>query len=91
MKFYHGYLNLARSLVGLGATGHKIKHFLGSLQCSNGGTHAYYRTLRAFYNWLYSPKSGYNLNPQDNPMLIVEPPKVEKYPVTAGRNPIGWR
>jgi integrase/recombinase XerC len=31
-----------------------------------------------FYNWLYSPKSGYNLNPQKNPILQVEAPKVEK-------------
>ena len=27
---------------------------------------------------LYSSKSGYGLNPQDNPILAVEPPKVEK-------------
>ena len=34
--------------------------------------------LRAYYNWIYSPKSGYNLAPQDNPILAVESPKVEK-------------
>jgi site-specific recombinase XerD len=34
--------------------------------------------LRVFYNWLYSRKSGYNLNPQDNPILAVEAPKVEE-------------
>jgi len=51
---------------------------LKSLQCSNGGKHAYYRTLRVFYNWLYSPKSGYKLNPQNNPILAVDAPKVEK-------------
>jgi site-specific recombinase XerD len=65
-------------VVGIGVTGQRIKHFLDSRQCSPGGKHAYYRTLRAFYNWLYSPKSGYGLNPQDNPMLIVESPKVGK-------------
>jgi site-specific recombinase XerD len=27
---------------------------------------------------LYSPKSGYNLNAQKNPILLVDPPKVEK-------------
>jgi len=48
---------------------------LDSLQCSNGGKHAYYRALRAFYNWLYSPKSGYNPNPQENPILLVDSPK----------------
>ena len=34
--------------------------------------------LRAFYNWLYSPRSGYNLITQDNPILAVEAPKVGK-------------
>lgn len=27
---------------------------------------------------VYSPKSGYNLNPQDNPILAIEAPKVER-------------
>ena len=58
--------------------GQEIARFLNSLKCSNGGKHAYYRTLRVFYNWLYSPKSGYNLNPQDNPILLVDAPKLEK-------------
>ncbi|MFC2000016.1 hypothetical protein ACFLXE_04580 [Chloroflexota bacterium] len=57
--------------------GQDIALFLNSLQCSNGGKHAYYRALRAFYNWLYSPKSGYGLSPQDNPILSVDSPKVE--------------
>jgi integrase/recombinase XerC len=64
--------------VGLNVTGQDIAHFLDSLQCSGGGKHAYYRALRAFYNWLYSPKSGYRLNPQENPVLAVDTPKVEK-------------
>ena len=54
------------------------KQFLNSLNCSGSGKHAYFRALRAFYNWLYSPKSGHNLNPQDNPVLIVDSPKKEK-------------
>ena len=49
-----------------------------SLKCTNGGRHGYYRALRCFYNWLYSPKSGYNLNPANNPILLVDAPKVEK-------------
>ena len=53
-------------------------HFFESLLCSEGGKHAYFRALRAFYTWLYSRKSGYNLNPQDNPILLIEPPKVGK-------------
>ncbi|MDM8000673.1 MAG: tyrosine-type recombinase/integrase [Dehalococcoidia bacterium] len=59
-------------------TGHDINRFLASLQCSNGGKHSYYRALRAFFNWLFSAKSGYGLDARDNPMLGVEPPKVGK-------------
>jgi integrase/recombinase XerD len=65
-------------VIGLHVKGQDIAQFLDSLQCSNGGKHAYYRALRAFYNWLYSPKSGLGLNPPNNPILIVESPKVEK-------------
>jgi site-specific recombinase XerC len=43
-----------------------------------GNKHAQYRVLRAFFHWLYSPRSDTELNPQDNPMLHVEPPKVPK-------------
>ena len=78
LEFYEGYLIRASSVVGLDARGEDIRHFLGGLACSNGGRHAYYRTLRAFYGWLYSQKSGFGLKPQDNPILAVEAPKVEK-------------
>ena len=78
IEFYRSYLNLARRVVGVDVTGQEITQFLNSLQCTNGGKHAYYRTLRVFYNWLYSPKSRYNLNPQNNPILLVEAPKVGK-------------
>ena len=74
LKFYEGYLNHAFAL----GVNKNVSAFLDSLKCSNGGKHAYYRALRAFYNWLYSPKSGYGLNPQDNPMLYVDSPKVER-------------
>jgi hypothetical protein len=78
LQFYDGYLKLTTSVIGLHVSGQDISHFLNTLSCSGGGKHAYYRALRAFYNWLYSPKSGYNLNPQGNPILAVDPPKVEK-------------
>ena len=78
IKFYVSYLTLANHVIGFNVTGKDIARLLSSLQCSNGGKHAYYRTLRVFYNWLYSGKSGYNLNPQDNPILVVESPKLEK-------------
>jgi site-specific recombinase XerD len=75
---------LSRNVLGFTAGSHEITEFIKSRQCSGGGKHAYcgkhayYRVLRAFYNWLYSPRSGYNLNSQDNPILAVDPPKVEK-------------
>ncbi len=78
IEFYSGYLRLANPIIGLHIRGQDIAQFLDNLGCSNGGKHAYYRTLRAFYNWLYSRKSGYNLNAQDNPILAIEAPKVEK-------------
>jgi len=78
IEFYEGYLNKAIPVIGVNVLGQDVTHFLNSLQCSNGGKHAYFRALRAFYGWLYSRKSGYDLNPQNNPILIVEPPKVER-------------
>jgi len=78
IEFYECYLNRASHVIGFHIKGQHIAEFLDSLSCNNGGKHAYYRTLRALYNWLYSPKSGYDLNPQANPILAVEAPKLEK-------------
>jgi integrase/recombinase XerC/integrase/recombinase XerD len=78
IQFYYGYLNRAITVVGVDVTGQNIARFLNTLQCSNGGKHAYFRALQAFYGWLYSRKSGYDLSPQNNPILIVDAPKVEK-------------
>lgn len=78
LQFYQGYLNHSNIVVGTSVKGQDISNFLGSWLCSNGGKHAYFRILRTFYRWLYSTKSGLKLNPQDNPILAVDPPKVEK-------------
>jgi len=78
IEFYNGYLTNASPVVSLDIKGQDIAQFIDSLQCSHGGKHAYYRTLRVFYNWLYSPKSGYQFKPQNNPILAVDAPKVEK-------------
>jgi hypothetical protein len=64
-------------MVGTHVSGQDIGQFLNHLHCTNGGKNAYYRALRVFCNWLYSPESGYNLNPQDNPMLVVDAPKLD--------------
>ncbi|MBI2934906.1 MAG: tyrosine-type recombinase/integrase [Chloroflexi bacterium] len=78
LEFYRGYLRLATPVVGSGVTGHDIKHFLDALSCTDGGRHAYFRALRAFYNWLYSPRSGLGLNAWENPMLLIDSPRVGK-------------
>ncbi|MBA7605763.1 Tyrosine recombinase XerC [subsurface metagenome] len=78
IKYYSAYLKRARQVVGLNVSGHDITHFLKSLKCSAGGKHAYFRCLRTFYNWLYSRKSGYKLNIQDNPILVVDAPKLDR-------------
>jgi hypothetical protein len=49
IEFYEAYLTLANPVIGFNITGQDIGQFLNSLQCSNGGKHAYYRVLRAFY------------------------------------------
>ncbi|MCK5316456.1 MAG: tyrosine-type recombinase/integrase, partial [Anaerolineales bacterium] len=78
IRFYKGYLRSSSLVISLDVIGQDITQFLESLQCSNGGKHAYFRALRTFYNWLYSRKSGYNLNPLNNPILDIDPPKVGK-------------
>ena len=76
--FYRKYLTRAINVIGRQIPCYSISRFLECLNCSEGGKHAYYRVLRAFYNWLYSRKSGYDLNPQNNPILDVDSPKVGK-------------
>jgi site-specific recombinase XerD len=75
---YKAYLARASEVIGLSVTGEQIQHFLNAKQCSQGDKHSYYRVLRAFYNWLYSRKSGFNLNPQNTPILDVDAPVVPK-------------
>jgi integrase/recombinase XerC len=76
--FYKQYLTRAVPVLGLTPTPAKINAFLRSLTCSEGGKHAYFRALRVFYRWLYSPKSGFGFEERDNPIKWVSPPKVPK-------------
>ena len=78
LDFYRCYLCHANSVIGLDVKSDNRIQFLDSLTCSNGGKYAYYRAIRAFYNWLYSRRSGLNLQSRDNPILLVDAPKVEK-------------
>jgi integrase len=76
--FYRMYLTKAIPALGLNPTPARIQSYLGSLPCSDGGKHAYYRALRDFYRWLYSPRAGFNLETQANAMAWVDAPKVPK-------------
>jgi len=76
--YYQKYLTRASIVVGIDVTGQDIAHFIRSLNCSGGGKHAYFRALRTFCNYLYSPKSGYGFNSQNNPILMVDSPKREQ-------------
>jgi site-specific recombinase XerD len=78
IDFYEGYLRRSTRVIGTNVTGPDIARFLDTLGCSNGGKHTYYDVLRVFYRWLYSPRSGYGLDLQLNPITWVEPPKVDK-------------
>ena len=76
--FYRMYLEKAIPSLGLSPTPAKINAYINSLACSQAGKHAYFRAMRAFYRWLYSPRSGFNLEAQANPMMWVDAPKVPK-------------
>ncbi len=78
IKLYMGFLRHAVYTISLQTTHQDIAHFLDSLKCTNGAKHAYYRALRIFYRWLYSGKSGCNLNSQNNPILNIESLKIKK-------------
>jgi integrase len=74
-------ITLCKSLdiLGLTPSSRTINRFLNTLPCSLGGKYGYYKDLRAFYNWLYSPRSGFNLKTEDNPITWVEAPKRPQY------------
>jgi integrase len=78
LEFYYDRLIRASSIIGFHIKAHHINYFFDGLHCSNGNKHAYWRALTVFYHWLYSPRSGYGLNPPDNPILFVDSPKRSK-------------
>jgi integrase len=77
-EFYRCYLVKSIPVLDLSPTANRLTSFLNSLPCSTGGKHAYYRAISVFFNWLYSPKSGYKCEMINNPVLLVEPPKRPK-------------
>jgi site-specific recombinase XerD len=78
IAFYRHYLTKAIAKLGLSPKTSQINYYLAHLNCSSGGKHAYFRAIRVFYNWLYSPSSGLKLRPEDNPILWVDAPKLPR-------------
>lgn len=64
--------------MGLSPSPRQLHSCINSLPCSVGGKHAYYRAISVFYNWLYSPKSGFQFYLKQNPVALIEPPKKPK-------------
>ena len=77
-EFYNKYLTKAIPILGLTPSAREINAYLDSLTCSIGGKHAYFRAISVFYNWLYHPRSGFNLGTKTNPVSLVDPPRRPK-------------
>ncbi len=75
IRDYRNTLPKTLNVLGLRPTTAKINNYLRSLSCSLGGKYGYFKNIRAFYNWLYSPRSGYIFKPEDNPVTWVDAPK----------------
>ena len=78
-RYYRSLLNIALPVLGLTPKPEDILNFRDSHKCKPGGKASYHRAIRAFYNWLYSPNSGYpQFRPENNPMQFLKSPKVPK-------------
>ncbi len=75
LRDYRITLSKALSYLGLHPTTKTINCFFNALPCSLGGKYGYFKCLRAFYNWLYSPRSELGFSAEDNPITWVEAPK----------------
>ncbi|MFC1921576.1 tyrosine-type recombinase/integrase, partial [Chloroflexota bacterium] len=75
LRDYKITLSKALSYLGLNPTTKTINRFLNALPCSLGGKYGYFKCLRAFYNWLYSPRSGLDFKTEHNPITWVDAPK----------------
>ena len=75
IRDYRIILSKALRVLGLSPTTAQIGTYLTSLSCSMGGKYGYFKDIRAFYNWLYSPRSGFPFSPEDNPVTWVDAPK----------------
>jgi len=78
-SFYTCYLAKSFPPLRLSSTTADIQDFVsnrcGKQGISAGGRKAYFRAIRAFFNWAFSPASGLGLTEADNPITWVKPPK----------------
>ena len=75
IRDYSNTLPRTLNVLGLKPITAKINSYLRSLTCSLGGKYGYFKNIRAFYNWLYSPRSGYPFKSENNPVTWVDAPK----------------
>ena|SRR3990172_2774910 len=82
LDFYKCYLDKSIPPLELATNTPRIQDFIehqcGKEGITPGGRHAYFRAIRCFYNWAYSPASGLGLSPADNPITWVKPPQVKR-------------
>ncbi|MFC1872498.1 tyrosine-type recombinase/integrase [Chloroflexota bacterium] len=78
IEFYSTYLRRCATVLIPSVSIKALSEFIKTRKCSSGGKHAYYRVLRVYFNWLFSVKSGQHLNIGDNPIVHIDPPKVER-------------
>ena len=80
--FYKCYLTKSIPPLELSSTSAEIQDFIdhrcGKKNITPGGRNAYFRAIRCFFNWAYSPASGLELVLSDNPITWVMPPKVNE-------------
>ncbi len=82
--FYGVYLPKSIPILGLRPTPSQIDSFVKSRDCKPGGQAAYFRAIRAFFNWLHSPASDYSsFKPEDNPVQWLKCPKVPEQDLPA--------
>ena len=77
-KFYRRALVRARAISVPGVSPFALNDYLRHVPGNPGNRQAHYRTLRTFFRWLYSPRAGFGLRPEENPLAYVDAPAVEK-------------
>jgi len=80
--FYECYLTKSIPPLQLTSTTAEIHKFVnydcGKQGITPGGRRAYFRAIRAFFNWAYSPASGLGLKAFENPITWVKAPKSDE-------------